>query len=86
MQHDLKCNTRFYNDVASLKKKFEVRKDDRKYCVEDVLNILDYSSLNGFSGRSTMFRVTYKLTHLDYPEGVKKGYCILGIEPLDLGF
>ena len=29
-----------------------------------------------------LFEITYKITSDDFPDGLKDGYCVLGIEPL----
>lgn len=37
MIHQLKCDSKFFEDVASRKKTFEVRKNDRDFNVGDFL-------------------------------------------------
>lgn len=37
MIHELKCKSEFFRDLRTEKKNFEVRKDDRGFCVGDYL-------------------------------------------------
>ncbi|MEG2290711.1 MAG: DUF3850 domain-containing protein [Clostridium sp.] len=42
MIHELKTESKYFNAVCECKKKFEVRKDDRPFNVEDTLNLVEY--------------------------------------------
>ena len=70
MIHQLKIKQNFLNDIIANKKNFEIRNDDRNYAIGDLIS---------FSDGSLICEITYKLTHTDFPEGLKKDYCILGI-------
>lgn len=74
--HDVKIANAFYDDVASGKKKFELRKNDRGYKVGDMLDMEEYKAGES-TGRHIMANIMYMLE--DYA-GLEEGYCILGIE------
>lgn len=77
-RHCIKLDTKFFGDVVSGVKTFELRYDDRGYQVGDVLEMSEV--LNGdLTGRVVRVAITYKLS--DYP-GLEENYCILGIEHL----
>lgn len=82
--HILKIKDIFWDSVKSLKKTFEVRKDDRDFKVGDLIRFVIVDSDSGLicARAHCLFEVTYKLTSDDFPDGLKDGYCILGIEPL----
>lgn len=71
--HVLKCNIFFLTDVAHGRKTFEVRKHDRDFQVGNVLELFDDH------GSRTSKRVSYILTHEDFPDGIKEGYAVLGL-------
>jgi ParB-like chromosome segregation protein Spo0J len=76
--HEIKIATSFYEDVASRKKTFELRKNDRGYKVGDGLKMLEFN--NGkFTGRTIEAVITYMLEEYT---GLQEDYCILGIETL----
>lgn len=77
-QHDLKILPEYYEKVLSREKRFEIRKDDRNFKVSDILNLREYDGEN-FTGRSSLYIVTYKLDGGAY--GLENGYCILSISP-----
>jgi len=78
-QHDLKCSTRFFQDVWDRLKTFEIRKDDREFNTGDTLLLREYSLHGGFSNRVIICKVGYKIKHNDFREGIKPGYCVLGL-------
>lgn len=85
MIHQLKCESKYFEDVASGKKTFEVRNNDRDFCVGDflALNELTPHSCNKKgehrgTGRCCLVYVNYIL---DDPNLCKEGYVVLGIEP-----
>lgn len=77
MIHGLKILPKYYNDVVSGKKKFELRKNDRDYKVGDILKLKEYE--NGeYTGRTHTCYIRYILK--DCSEyGLMDGYCILGL-------
>lgn len=79
MEHRLKILPRYFNDIKTGVKKFELRKDNRNFKVGDILVLEEYE--NGEYTKNTItVKVSYKLKGGDY--GLDKDYCILGIEPL----
>lgn len=80
--HTIKLHREFFDDVESGAKPFELRFDDRGYCVGDhlLLKEWDPSHLVGggrYTGREVLKIVTYKLRGGSM--GLESGYCILGI-------
>lgn len=73
--HDVKIGTTFYSDVVSGRKTFELRKNDRHYKVGDVICLHEYDE-GRETGDSAYVDVIYILEDF---EGLKEGYCILGI-------
>lgn len=76
--HKLKIQDHFYRAIETGYKTFEVRKDDRDFGIGD--NI-EFTTIDGET-REGQWKITYKLTHEDFPEGIPEGYCILGIYPI----
>ncbi|MDT9683339.1 DUF3850 domain-containing protein [Streptomyces sp. TRM76323] len=89
--HELKLDSKFWNDVRSGIKTFEIRKNDRKFKVGDVIALTMYSgtfssyaspTVNGHdyvsqSEAPTMF---YDITYItDYEQ--KEGYVVMSIIP-----
>lgn len=76
--HKIKLNDHFFMDVASGKKSFELRKNDRYYKVGDLLYLLEYDGVH-YIGGEIVAEVVYMLTAGDVP-GLQSGYVILGIK------
>lgn len=72
--HNIRLNSRWFDDVAEGRKTFELRKNDREYQVGDILELMEFDD-GRYSGRMTRCRVTYMLEKVD---GLAEGYCILG--------
>lgn len=89
--HELKCVKRFFSDVATGQKPFEVRINDRDYRVGDMLWLREgdffyVGVINDepeyawqYTDRSCVKEVTYVLTHEMF-EGVRNGYVVLGLK------
>lgn len=76
-RHDLKILPVYFEDVISLKKKFELRKDDRDYKVGDFVFLHEWEPDKGHTGRCFYAQITYILRdHPDY--GLMDGYIIFG--------
>ena len=80
MIHDLKIEPKWFGDVLSGRKKFEVRLNDREFAVGDVLHLMEYHKEDNSFGMDDMFNVIYVF---DNNEFLKDGYVILGIEPVN---
>lgn len=78
MEHILKIRSKYFPDILSGAKPFEVRKNDRAYQVGDRLVMFEVSDEGGETGRSVSVRVTYNLAGPAY--GLLDGFCILGIK------
>lgn len=83
--HELKIKEMYADDVLSGRKNFEVRKDDRNYCVGD---LIAFSVVNNASSvwfishdlNKRMYEITYILRNTEY---VKKGYAVLAIKEVE---
>ena len=76
--HQIKLASMYYDDVVNGRKTFELRKNDRRYRVGDILEMREFKD-GKETGRYIKAKITYMLE--DY-EGIKEGYCILGIRAL----
>ena len=75
--HTRKISPRYFDDVASGMKPFEVRKEDESiFRAGDILILREFS--DDYTGRTTQKRITYVLRGSEY---CKDGYCILGLAP-----
>ena len=80
MEHDVKVLPEYYNDSEQGIKDFTIRRDDRipKFAVGDTLRKREF--IDGrFTGR--IHRRTIKYIYRGII-GLKKGYAILGFEPI----
>lgn len=68
MEHELKIYPKYFEDVISGKKKFEIRKNDRKFTIGDVLILI-------------RAEVIYLLS--DNFIGIQPGYVVMGIKKLE---
>lgn len=83
MIHRLKIKKEYADAICGNVKHFEVRKNDRKYEVGDIIVFycINTEELHGIEERA--FFVSYMLTHNDFPEGICEGYCVLSLARLD---
>jgi len=72
----LKIQPEFFSAVASGRKPFEIRKNDRSYQVGDVLLLREWESIDGYTGREIRKVVVYIHGGL----GMADGYVCLGLE------
>jgi ParB family chromosome partitioning protein len=76
--HHLKTIQPFFEDIWDGIKKFELRKNDRKFKVNDILILREWDDKkNVLIGHRIKARITYILENFD---GIAPGYCILGIK------
>lgn len=79
MQHKLKIIPKYFNDVKSLRKTFEVRKDDRDFRINDTILLREWSD-GDYTGRSCVVKITYILGRLEEEKQfVAEGLVILSI-------
>ncbi len=55
--HELKLDTKYFNDVKSGKKNFEIRKNDRDFKVGDILNLHMWHDGGGIQGYAKVVSV-----------------------------
>lgn len=65
---------KFFQDVATGRKRFEVRKNDRGFQVGDHLLLREYSNPR-YTGRMVLVEVGYMTTF-----GQQEGWVVMGIE------
>lgn len=75
-RHEVKIAASYYDDVASGKKRFELRKNDRGYKEGDSLKMLEFKD-GKHTGRTIDADIIYMLEEYT---GLQEGYCILGID------
>lgn len=78
MIHSLKIQSKYFADVVSGLKTFEIRKNDRDYEVGDILELEEIDSDFEYTGNSHYVQVTY-IT--DYAQ--QDGYVAMGIAPVE---
>ncbi len=61
MTHELKCWPEFFAPVLEGVKRFEIRKNDRGFCVGDTLLLCEWDKVSGYTGRQIEMEVTYIL-------------------------
>ena len=92
-RHQMKLNDRYFDAVANGTKTFEIRKDDRGFRVGDVLELYrvndnglyvsndgTYASNDRSGLKPIQVKVTYILTHNDFPAGIPEGFVVMSIE------
>lgn len=76
--HELKISSEFFEAVRDGRKKFEIRKNDRKFQEGDILILKEYDPINQlFTGESIKVEITYMT---DW--GQKDDYVVLGIDEI----
>ena len=76
MKHYLKTLPIYFERVVSLKKNFEVRKNDRDFQTGDIVVLQEWSETDKYTGREIGCMVEYIL--YDF-EGLVDGYVALGL-------
>ena len=74
--HSIRLAAMYFEDVASGKKTFELRKNDRGYKEGDILELMEFTDGRN-TGRSIKALVTYMFEEYT---GLADGYCIMGIK------
>lgn len=63
-EHRLKCWPEYFMAIASGKKRFELRRDDRGFQVGDTLLLEEWNPINGeYTGCVEVLTVTYIMRH-----------------------
>lgn len=81
--HELKCKKEFFDMVKNQSKRFEVRKNDRKFNKNDTVKLLETAECECGGQVETgntynLGEIKFILTDTDFPDGIKEGYAILG--------
>ena len=79
--HRVKCFNRWFNEVTSGLKMFEVRRNDRDYQAGDLIE-LNETKDGEYTGRAAMFEAAYILQSSEFPDGIKDGFVIIGLKPV----
>ena len=77
-EHKIKLSSKYFDDVKSGRKSFEIRKNDRNYRVNDILIMQEYTESGEYTDRYIEAVIIYIL-ECNY---LKDGYVALGIEVL----
>ena len=77
MIHQLKIEKQYFDDILSCRKRFEVRNNDREFCVGDILGLNEINKEGKETGRCTLAEIVYILQNYM----LQDGYVVLGIEP-----
>lgn len=77
MIHKLKTWINFYKDIELGMKRFEIRKNDRDFKIDDILVLQEYNNItNQYTGKEKTVKVDYMLEGGQF--GLEEGYVILG--------
>ncbi len=81
MTHELKILPQYYRAVLEGRKTFEIRKNDRHYCVGDFVSLAEYDPdyPGGYTGRFWHGVITYII---DDERFCKDGYVVFSIMAL----
>lgn len=83
MIHKLKTWPVHFNAISRGDKPFELRKNDRDFIMADELLLEEYDPKEEkYTGRILHRRITCVLDWGDGDFGLKKGYCIMGLEKI----
>lgn len=78
--HELKIVPEYFRAVKEGKKTFEIRKNDRNFKVGEYIDLREYSGDKGYTGNRLCLKIVYIIESDWFPQGLKDGYCVLGIE------
>ena len=78
MIHKLKTWPNAYRAIIAGRKTHEYRRNDRAFCVEDLLRLQEYDPRLFYTGREVSVRVTYITAPGDNDCPI--GYCVMSIK------
>lgn len=79
--HRLKTLPEYFKAIKEGTKPFEIRKNDRDFQVGDEVDLAEWDPKEKKeTGRYLGCQVTYILNSSSFPEGLKDGYVILGLQ------
>lgn len=79
MIHELKIAPKFFQDIVNGIKNFEIRKNDRKFNIGDIL-VLSEIKEDNYTGNQVTVKIENILTHNDFPEGIPVDYVVMNIK------
>ena len=78
MIHYLKTTNPYFEAVANGSKKFDFRKNDRDFKINDIVCLQEYFiETESYSGKEISATITFIL---EYFNGIQDGYCILSLD------
>lgn len=77
MEHELKIYPKYFDAIINGEKMFEIRKNDRGFCVGDTILLREWDNIK-YSGHELKVVITYILD--DKFIGLSPGYVALGIK------
>jgi len=83
--HSLRTWPTFFEEVWQGRKTFEIRWNDRKFQVGDILMLREWSKEKGYSGRKLPVKVTY-IPDLQNLGCLAEGYVCMSIAKISTGF
>lgn len=75
--HELKILPEYFNEVVAGRKTFELRKNDRKFEIDDVLFLQEYDGIE-YTGNYVLAKITYMLEQ--YENAIADDYVILSFQ------
>lgn len=75
---EVKTHPKYLASAIKGEKTFTVRKNDHDYEVGGVIRKMGYTPDKGYTGEYADFKITYILTHADFPDGIKEWYIVCG--------
>jgi hypothetical protein len=79
VQHELKTWPAYFGAVASGRKSFEIRRDDRPFRMGDTLRLREWCPVErSYTGREVVAEVTYVMRK-EEDFGLMDGFCLMGI-------
>ena len=74
-QHHIKIESQYFESILSGEKRFEIRLNDRKYEVHDVLVMREIDTMREPTGRTLTASITYMSNYEQKP-----GYVVFGFK------
>lgn len=82
--HELKVLPEWYREITSGFKNFEIRRNDRYFNPGDYIILTrEPNTLEMIEFARIVRRITYVLHDYHFPDGIQKGYCVLGLEKVE---
>lgn len=79
--HRVKCYSRWFAEVTTGMKQFEIRRNDRDYKPGELLELNETVDAE-YTNRAALYEITSVMLDSDFPDGIKSGFAVLGIRPV----